>query len=92
MGKWLMLLIVFLAVGCVGMEKSVPQSEVPRMTKEELKSRLGSPDLVLLDVRAGKDWTGSDRKIAGATREDPREVEKWGEKYAKGKTLVLYCA
>jgi rhodanese-related sulfurtransferase len=62
------------------------------MAKEELKARLGSPDLVLIDVRAGKDWKESDYKIAGAIRENPQEVDKWGEKYPKGKTLVLYCA
>jgi rhodanese-related sulfurtransferase len=47
---------------------------------------------VLIDVRAGKDWTESDTKIKGAVREDPKEFSSWADKYPKDKTLVLYCA
>jgi rhodanese-related sulfurtransferase len=46
----------------------------------------------VIDVRAAGDWDGSDRKIAGAVREDPAAAGKWEGKYPKGKTLVLYCA
>jgi len=62
------------------------------MAKEELKALLGSPDLMVIDVRYGKDWTDSDRKIAGAIREDPKQFKTWQGKYPKTKTLVLYCA
>ena len=34
---------------------------VPRMPKEELKALLGNPDLVIIDVRLDKDWTGIKR-------------------------------
>ena len=68
-------------------------AEVPRMTKEELKSLLGNPGIIILDVRAGFDWDDSEWKIPGAVREDPRkEVRSWGGKYPKEKTLILYCA
>jgi len=90
--KWLPLLLVLLAVGCMGMGRTSSQGDAPLMEKEELKTRLGSPDLILLDVRYGKDWTGSDRKIVGAIREDPQEFDMWKGKYPKTKTLVLYCA
>jgi hypothetical protein len=31
--------------------------------------------------------------IKGAVREDPKqEVKSWVDKYAKNKTIVLYCA
>jgi rhodanese-related sulfurtransferase len=65
--------------------------KVPRMAADELKARLGSPSLVLLDVRIPSDWEGSDMKIAGALREDPGKTEVWAGKYSKEKTLVLYC-
>jgi len=66
--------------------------EVPRITKEELKDQMGAADLVLLDVRAGKDWTSSEVKIKGAVREDPKEFDAWASKYPKEKRIVLYCA
>ncbi len=50
-------------------------ADAPRMTKEELKAQFSSPDLIILDVRAGKDWTGSDQKIKGAIREDPGQYQ-----------------
>jgi hypothetical protein len=72
---------------------TLPQAEVPpRMTTEELRARLGAPDTVVIDVRAGKDWKGSNRKIAGAVREDPGAVGEWAGKYPREKTIVLYCA
>ena len=67
-------------------------AEVPRMTKEVLKTNLGDPDVVIIDVRAGKDWKASEFKIKGAVRENPGESNSWAEKYPKDKTLVLYCA
>jgi predicted sulfurtransferase len=71
---------------------SVLSADAPRMTKEELKALLGQPDLIIIDVRTGSDWTASDLKIKGAVREDPENIESWANKYAKDKTLVLYCA
>jgi len=66
--------------------------DVPRMTKEELKSLLGKPDVAVVDVRSGGDWTGSSRKIAGAVREEPGSVDSWASKYPKAKAIVLYCS
>jgi rhodanese-related sulfurtransferase len=67
-------------------------AEVPKMTKEELKTKLGDPHVVIVDVRAGKDWKGSEFKIKGAVRGNPSEFSSWAGKYPKDKTLVLYCA
>ena len=73
--------------GCTTFAKS---GAVSRMPKEELKALLGNPDLIIIDVRLHKDWTGSDLKIKGAVREDPEAVETWGQKYPKDRTFVLY--
>jgi hypothetical protein len=67
-------------------------AEVPRMTKDELKTLLDKGDVMLLDVRVGKDWASSEYKIHKAVREDPDQVESWATKYPKDKTLVIYCA
>ncbi|PLX83833.1 MAG: hypothetical protein C0617_09905 [Desulfuromonas sp.] len=76
----------------MGMGKAPEAGEVPRMTAQELKGQLGTPDLVILDVRKGKDWEESDRMISGALRADPKSPGKWTADYPKGKTIVLYCA
>ncbi len=65
---------------------------VPKMTKEELKPMLGNSDLVILDVRVGRDWKASEYKIKGAVRADYTKVESVASKYGKDKTFVLYCA
>ena len=81
--------IFFVVAGCTMFEKP---GDAPRMTKDELKARLGNPDLLIIDVRYGKDWTDSDLKIKGAIREDPKAFDSWASKYPKDKTLVFYCA
>ncbi len=91
-------LIVVLVVLIIGLVPAVlsaaaiAEAGVPVITPEELKAKLGSPDITILDVRRAAHWNASDRKIVGAVREDPESVESWAGKYAKEKTLVLYCA
>jgi len=63
---------------------------VPRLTKDELKSLLGNPDVVVLDVRFDGNLAPS--RIAGAVHEDPEKVDSWAGKYARGKRIVLYCS
>jgi rhodanese-related sulfurtransferase len=67
-------------------------NEVRRISKEELKAKLGSPDVVILDVRIKGDWEASDEKITGAIREDPQSVNSWASTLPKDKQIVLYCA
>ena len=64
----------------------------PKITKEELRPMLDNPDVVVLDVRTGRDWKASEYKIKGAVRADHSEVESVASKYDKDKTLVIYCA
>jgi rhodanese-related sulfurtransferase len=71
---------------------TVSAEDVPRITKEELKAMLGNPNLVVIDVRANVDWVGSNLKIKGAVREEPRKVNSWMDKYPKDKALVFYCS
>ena len=66
------LLIFLIGGGCTIFAQSV---DAPRMTQKELKTMLGSPDLIVIDVRHGRDWTESDLKIKGAVREDPEAFD-----------------
>jgi hypothetical protein len=65
-------------------------AEAPRITIEELRSLLGGPDVVILDVRVGDEWKKSNEKIQGAVREEPEKYNQWAVKYPKEKTLVFY--
>ena len=65
--------------------------EAPRITKEELKARLGDPAVTVIDVRYKPNWKKSGQKIATAVREDPNEISSWAGKYKKDRMLVFYC-
>ena len=90
-GFWALSLVVFsfILVGCfqfLGIDL-----RIPRMTKEELKSLLGNPDVIIIDVRTDEGWKESKWKIKGAVREDPeKDISAWADKYPKDKTLVFY--
>ena len=81
--------------GCVHTPTSEPTSEikVPRITKEEVRSMIENPGVIILDVRSARDWKDSEWKIKGAGREERMgETSAWMDKYPKNKTLVLYCS
>jgi len=64
--------------------------DVPRMTKEELKTLLGSAEVVILDIRLGGE--NAPKRITGSVFEDPENVSDWAPKYPKDKKIVLYCS
>lgn len=70
----------------------VSASEVMLMDKDELKANLDNPEVVILDVRAGRDWSASELQITGSVRVNPGAVDSWADDFAKDKTYVLYCA
>jgi rhodanese-related sulfurtransferase len=67
-------------------------ADVAMMTKEKLKPMLGDPNVIIVDIRQDHHLKTSDRKIKGAVRETMLTVKDWAPKYAKEKTLILYCA
>ncbi|MFB3884405.1 MAG: rhodanese-like domain-containing protein [Thermodesulfobacteriota bacterium] len=66
--------------------------ESPRISKEELKTMLGDPNVIILDVRIDDEWNASEKKIPGATWKNPEEIGSWLKQYPKSKTLVFYCS
>ena len=97
------LFLLFLAWGseCIAAMEIAPDEEgdilisakdIPRMSVDQLKSRLNDPSLILIDVRSPGDWNTSSIKIKGAFREAPDKENEWAPKYDKDKTIVLYCA
>lgn len=88
-----LILASILAVFLAGLGAHVAAAQtVPLITKEELKPGIGSPNVVIIDVRTGKDWNASEKKIKGAVREDPDKVEVWAKKYKPSQDIVVYCA
>ena len=79
---------IFVLAGCfqnVALDKSVP-----RITKEELRSMLGNPEGIVVDVRLSDEWKKSEWKIKSAVREDPEKFKSWADHYPRDKTLVFY--
>ena len=87
--RFILALVVTLIVsGCAN--SPLADDAVQRINKEDVRARLGTPDLIILDTRTGSDWKDSDQIIQGALRADPREFSKWAEAYPKEATIVLY--
>jgi predicted sulfurtransferase len=85
---WAAVLLIFGAF----LAASAAAVEAPRMEMDELKAKLGKPEVVIIDVRSYTDWLLSSDKIKGAVRENYRDFEGWNTKYQKDKAIVLYCA
>ena len=64
--------------------------DFPAIYKEELSRHLDNDQVVIIDVR--DNWAASDRKIKGAQREDPNQVDSWQEEYDRATPIVLYCS
>jgi hypothetical protein len=88
----LAVMILSLVMVGSGFNAVAAAKEIPRVSIDELKGMLDAKDYVLVDVRAGKDWSSSELKIKGAVREDPKEFDSWAAKYPKDKKIILYCA
>jgi len=71
---------------------SVFAASVKTIDKDELKAMLDSGDIVVLDVRRGRDWSSSEFKITGAQRLAEDEIAQAIAEMPKEKKLVFYCA
>lgn len=65
--------------------------DVKRIDKDGLKSDMNS--YIIVDVRTGSDWKGSEFKIKGAVRPKGSIVDFAQSKgWDKGAKIVFYCA
>lgn len=83
---------LFLAVVSAVPAGALAAGAPPRITKEELKARLGDSTVSIIDARSASEWSGGDAKIPGAVRGDPNDVGSWAKDYPRDRTLVIYCA
>ena len=91
---FILIVVISLLGGMTGTVRAMGKgAEVPLVTKEQLLSMMGKPDVVILDVRESESWKESKQKIQGAVREDPvKDIQGWYDKYPQEKTLVFYCS
>jgi hypothetical protein len=87
-----LLLGVSMALLGLGVQWTTAKDTVAKITKDELKAKLDDSNMVIVDVRLGKDWKASESKIRGAMRVEPENVLSLADKYPKDKMLVFYCA
>ena len=64
--------------------------KTPLRDQETIRGWLSDPKVMVLDVRAAKDWNVSDNKIKGAVRREPDEVKNWAANLPQDKKIVLY--
>lgn len=86
---FLIALVVVVTFNCPA--AAATSVEVPRISIEQAKQMLGSPDVIFIDVRTRISWWRSAAKITHAVREEPGAVKQWAPKYARDKTLIIYC-
>jgi rhodanese-related sulfurtransferase len=90
--KRLMPVILLFALMAVAMAGGMPDLDaVPRVSLEELKSRLGDPDLVIIDTRRFEDMVPP-TKIPGAIVVQYDKVDQWSDRIPKDKEIITYCA
>jgi len=92
MKKWVAVLAVGIFIVLIGCTKIQNSQDVPRISKDGLKATLGSPGMVLIDVRTESDWKESSEEITGALHMDPASVDAWAATLPRDKEIVLYCA
>jgi len=82
------LLLIFFLAGLF--TTNLGAADVKRMSAQDLNAVRENPDVIVVDVRANRDWEKSDSKIAGAVRENPEDVNAWMKRYHINQTLVFY--
>lgn len=85
------LLFLLLTAICFSVSPALAGT-VGLMEVQELNEMIGSDDVIILDARAGRDWSTSEFKIPGAVRASGNEFAQWGNSFPKDKKIVLYCA
>ena len=89
---WVLFFVGLVMAASLTLAQFVQAQDVPRITKDELKKKLCSKNLMLIDVRVPQGWDKSKQKINCATRMDPDNVSIWASTLPKDKEIVFYCS
>ena len=81
--------LVLVALSAIAMAAN---DSVPRITKEQLKAKMEKgEDIIVLDVRTGMSYKGSDIKIKGAMRIPPDAIDMRYKELPLDKEIITYC-
>ena len=61
------------------------------LTPRELKTLMGAPGVMVLDVRRRSDHESGPSGIPGAVWKDPEQVDAWSSGLSRDKPVVIYC-
>lgn len=84
--------ILVLIVIAMGIPTATIGADFALISKTDLKGMMEKDGPVIVDVRSPAAWESSNKKIAGAIRENPGEVSAWIQNYPKEAKLVFYCS
>ena len=84
----LLMAVAFLWVGSAFMT-ACASDDAPKMTKEDLKGRLGDPEVVVVDVRAGGSWDNSRDQDQGSRARGSDRSAELGRKISQGQDAGL---
>ena len=87
--KLILIIALGSSIGCVS-ATTATSKDAFTITKQELRSMLDDPDVIIVDVRPEQQWKASELKIRGAVYENPNKVMSWAGTYPKNKTLIFY--
>jgi len=82
-----LLLGAVIMVGSVACDSQAGRA--PRMEIAQLLDMIDSPEVMIIDIRSGSDWDGSENMIKNAVRK-PHDNDSWMAEIPKDKTIVLY--
>jgi len=81
--------LVLVALSAIAMAAN---DGVPRITKEQLRAKMEKgEDIIVLDVRTGMSYKGSDIKIKGAMRIPPDAIDMRYKELPLDKEIITYC-
>lgn len=85
------LLLATMLIGVLGIvNSSYAGTSYQRIDKVALNDFLGSKNVIVVDVREGRDWESSKYKIKGAIRLEPTDPKVSDVPLPKDKTLIFY--
>jgi len=87
--KMILVIALGASIGCVS-ATTATSKDVSTITKQELRSMLDDPNVIIVDVRPEQQWKASELQIRGALYENPNKVGSWAGKYSKDEKLILY--
>jgi len=81
--------LVLVALSAIAMAAN---DGVSRITKEQLRAKMEKgEDIIVLDVRTGMSYKGSDIKIKGALRIPPDAIDMRYKELPLDKEIITYC-